>query len=80
MAGWSSGRTFFVDSQRAAVEPLGLKDRRLYFFPGDAPPASLVPLIGNSINANRIRANRNDILRLVTTIRSGQVRPSTLRA
>ncbi len=58
----------------------GLKDRRLYLFPGDTPPASLAPLIGDSINVDRIKANWNDILRLVTTIRSGQVRPSTLLA
>lgn len=34
----------------------GLKDRRLYFLPGDTPPASLAPLIGDSINVDRIKA------------------------
>ncbi|WP_284316938.1 Tn3 family transposase, partial [Labrys miyagiensis] len=58
----------------------GLKDRRLYLFPGDAPPENLASLVGDSINVERIKANWNDILRLVTTIRSGQVRPSTLLA
>ncbi len=28
----------------------GLKDRRLYLFPGDAPPAKLAPLIGGTID------------------------------
>ncbi|WFU51535.1 Tn3 family transposase [Sinorhizobium terangae] len=58
----------------------GLKDRRLYLFPGDAAPENLEPLVGEPINVERIKANWNDILRLVTTIRSGQVRPSTLLA
>lgn len=58
----------------------GLKDRKLYLFPGDTPPENLVPLVGEPINVERIKANWNDILRLVTTIRSGQVRPSTLLA
>nr|WP_245416008.1 Tn3 family transposase [Mesorhizobium denitrificans] len=58
----------------------GLKDRKLYLFPGDTPPENLVPLVGESINVERIKANWNDILRLVTTIRSGQIRPSTLLA
>jgi TnpA family transposase len=58
----------------------GLKDRRLYLFPGDAPPENLASLVGDPINVERIKANWNDILRLVTTIRSGQVRPSTLLA
>lgn len=49
----------------------GLKDRRLYFFPGDTPPARLAALISDSINVDRIKANWSDILRLVTTIRSG---------
>jgi len=58
----------------------GLKDRRLYLFLGDTPPENLAPLVGEPINVERIKANWNDILRLVTTIRSGQVRPSTLLA
>ena len=58
----------------------GLKDRRLYLFPGDTPPENLAPLVGEPINVERIKANWDDILRLVTTIRSGQVRPSTLLA
>ncbi|MGE0283436.1 MAG: Tn3 family transposase, partial [Rhizobiaceae bacterium] len=58
----------------------GLKDRKLYLFPGDAPPENLASLVGDPINVERIKANWNDILRLVTTIRSGQVRPSTLLA
>lgn len=58
----------------------GLKDRRLYLFPGDTPPENLASLVGEPINVERIKANWNDILRLVTTIRSGQVRPSTLLA
>ncbi len=33
----------------------GLKDRRLYLFPGDVAPARLAPLIGDSINVERIR-------------------------
>lgn len=37
-------------------------------------------LVGEPINVERIKANWNDILRLVTTIRSGHVRPSTLLA
>ena len=58
----------------------GLKDRRLYLFPGDTPPENLASLVGDPVNVERIKANWNDILRLVTTIRSGQVRPSTLLA
>ena len=58
----------------------GLKDRKLYLFPGDTPPENLASLVGEPINVERIKANWNDILRLVTTIRSGQVRPSTLLA
>ncbi|KQZ99881.1 hypothetical protein ASD64_13780 [Mesorhizobium sp. Root157] len=58
----------------------GLKDRRLYLFPGDTPPENLAPLVGEPINVERIKANWDDILHLVTTIRSGQVRPSTLLA
>ena len=58
----------------------GLKDRKLYLFPGDTPPENLASLVGEPINIERIKANWNDILRLVTTIRSGQVRPSTLLA
>ena len=58
----------------------GLKDRRLHLFLGDTPPENLAPLVGEPINVERIRANWDDILRLVTTIRSGQVRASTLLA
>ncbi|OYR07826.1 tn3 transposase DDE domain protein [Brucella grignonensis] len=58
----------------------GLKDRKLYLFPGDTPPENLASLVGEPVNVERIKANWNDILRLVTTIRSGQVRPSTLLA
>ena len=58
----------------------GLKDRKLYPFPGDAPPENLASLVGEPVNIERIKANWNDILRLVTTVRSGQVRPSTLLA
>lgn len=58
----------------------GLKDRKLYLFPGDVPPENLAPLVGEPVNVDRIKVNWNDILRLVTTIRSGQVRPSTLLA
>ncbi|QYA10524.1 Tn3 family transposase (plasmid) [Agrobacterium larrymoorei] len=58
----------------------GLKDRKLYLFPGDTPPENLASLVGEPVNIERIKANWNDILRLVTTIRSGQVRPSTLLA
>ncbi|MGY6710101.1 MAG: Tn3 family transposase [Rhizobiaceae bacterium] len=58
----------------------GLKDRKLYLFPGDTPPENLASLFGESVNIDRIKANWHDILRLVTTIRSGQVRPSTLLA
>ncbi|KAA1177164.1 Tn3 family transposase [Rhizobium tropici] len=56
----------------------GLKDRKLYLFPGDTPPESLASLVGEPVNNERIKANWNDILRLVMTTRSGQVRPSTL--
>ena len=48
--------------------------------PGDTPPENLASLVGDPIDLERNKANWNDILRLVTTIRSGQVRLSTLLA
>ncbi|NTF85477.1 transposase [Agrobacterium rhizogenes] len=51
-----------------------MKDRRLCFFPGDTPPENFVSFVGKPINTEQSKANWNDILRLVTAIRSGQIR------
>lgn len=39
-----------------------------------------MPLVAEPINEERIKANWNDVLRLVTTVRAGHVRPSTILA
>ena len=55
-----------------------IKDRRLYLFPGAVAPQILAHLVGGFVDADHIAANWSEILRLVTSIRSGAVRASAM--
>jgi TnpA family transposase len=55
-----------------------LKDKRLYTVPGVVVPSELAPLVAGSVNTKAIADHWQDILRLVTSIRTGAVTASVI--
>lgn len=55
-----------------------LRDRRLYLFPGEKAEPVLAPIVGGFIDADHILAHWDEILRLATSIRSGNVTASAM--
>ena len=55
-----------------------LKDRRLYLFPGDTPPANLKPLIGGEIDLEHLAVHWQELLRMAASIRSGTITASAM--
>lgn len=55
-----------------------LKDRRLYLLPGREAPAILRPLVGGTIDIDHLTANWTELLRLATSIRSGNATASAM--
>lgn len=55
-----------------------LKDRRLYLLPGQRAEHILEPLIGGVIDVDHVEAHWDELLRLMTSIRSGTVTASAM--